>query len=109
MAAFIKRVDSRIDENVQDGVMCQSCGIGTTAQTEPQSCRCGKTMEPHTFDFSQQIPGFVLIRCGCGRKVECQGFTTTCSCGRDYNWNGDELAPRSEWGQETGEHWYECY
>jgi len=45
-----------------------------------------------------------VIECGCGRKVECYGFTTTCDCGRDYNWNGDLLAPREQWGEETGEH-----
>jgi hypothetical protein len=44
------------------------------------------------------------IKCACGRKVECRGFTTTCECGADYNWNGDLLAPREQWGEETGEH-----
>jgi hypothetical protein len=43
------------------------------------------------------------ITCDCGRKVWCDGFTNTCECGRDYNWNGTQLAPRSCWGEETGE------
>lgn len=43
------------------------------------------------------------IICRCGRKVYCDGFTNTCDCGRDYNWNGTLLAPRSQWGEETGE------
>lgn len=43
------------------------------------------------------------IICACGRKVYCDGFTNTCDCGRDYNWNGTLLAPRSQWGEETGE------
>ena len=43
------------------------------------------------------------IICTCGRKVYCEGFTTTCDCGRDYNWNGTLLAPREQWGEETGE------
>lgn len=50
-----------------------------------------------------------VIRC-CGSDVACDDFTNTCShCGADYNFNGDRLAPRSEWGEETGEHWSECY
>ena len=44
-----------------------------------------------------------VIRCGCGRSVECDGFTNTCECGADYNWSGMRLAPRECWGEETGE------
>lgn len=44
-----------------------------------------------------------VITCACGRKVECAGFTNTCECGADYNWLGHRLAPRSQWGEETGE------
>jgi hypothetical protein len=43
------------------------------------------------------------ITCACGRKLYCSGFTNTCECGRDYNWGGQMLAPRSCWGEETGE------
>lgn len=43
------------------------------------------------------------IICLCGEKVWCSGFTNTCRCGRDYNWAGQLLAPRSQWGEETGE------
>lgn len=42
-------------------------------------------------------------RCVCGQIVELGRFTCSCDCGRDYNWNGDELAPREQWGEETGE------
>ena len=50
-----------------------------------------------------------VIRC-CGSEVVCEDFTNTCDhCGADYNFNGDRLAPRSQWGEETGEHWSECY
>lgn len=43
-------------------------------------------------------------RCYCGAEVWLGGFTNTCdSCGADYNWNGTRLAPRSQWGEETGE------
>ena len=41
----------------------------------------------------------------CGRVLRCYDFTNTCpKCGADYNWNGCRLAPRSQWGEETGEH-----
>lgn len=42
-------------------------------------------------------------RCSCGRHVVLDGFTCPCECGRDYNWAGQQLAPRSQWGEETGE------
>jgi hypothetical protein len=39
----------------------------------------------------------------CGAKVELRGFTNTCECGADYNMSGSHLAPREQWGEETGE------
>ena len=40
----------------------------------------------------------------CGEELECPGFTNTCPyCGADYNWAGQRLAPRAQWGYETGE------
>jgi hypothetical protein len=43
-------------------------------------------------------------RCVCGEEVELEGFTNTCfRCERDYNWNGQQLAPRECWGSETNE------
>jgi hypothetical protein len=50
-----------------------------------------------------------VVKCGCGRKVECHDFTNTCDCGADYNFGGQRLAPREQWGEETGEHWSDCY
>jgi len=46
----------------------------------------------------------VQVKC-CGVWLTCDGFTNTCSCGKDYNFSGDLLAPREQWGEETGEHW----
>jgi len=44
-----------------------------------------------------------VIEC-CGEKLVCDEFTNTYPrCGSDYNWNGSLLAPRSQWGEETGE------
>jgi hypothetical protein len=45
----------------------------------------------------------------CGAHVELHDFTNTCSCGADYNMSGQRLAPRSQWGAETGEHWMDCF
>ena len=41
--------------------------------------------------------------CSCGQEVMLTGFTNTCNCGLDYNSSGELLAPRSQWGEETGE------
>jgi len=50
----------------------------------------------------------LLIKC-CGHDLACPNFTNTCgTCGADYNSAGSKLAPRSQWGEETGEHWSEC-
>ena len=43
-------------------------------------------------------------RCACGCEVELDRFTNSCECGRDYNSAGQELAPREQWGEETGEY-----
>ena len=43
------------------------------------------------------------IECWCGEWVLCARFTNTCDCGRDYNMSGQQLADRSQWGEETGE------
>lgn len=45
----------------------------------------------------------------CGKEVHLDQFTNTCECGADYNMSGQRLADRSQWGEETGEHWSECY
>jgi hypothetical protein len=42
--------------------------------------------------------------CDCGQEVILDHFTNTCECGRDYNSSGQELAPRSQWGEDTQEH-----
>jgi len=43
-------------------------------------------------------------KCACGQEVWLSGFTNTCDgCGRDYSIGGQELAPREQWGEETGE------
>jgi len=49
-----------------------------------------------------------VITC-CGDDLICWDFTNTCStCDADYNSSGQRLAPRAQWGEETGEHWSDC-
>ena len=44
------------------------------------------------------------LRCDCGHAMYLMAFTNTCEhCGTDYNMAGQKLAPRSQWGEETGE------
>ena len=52
-------------------------------------------------EWTYTIPA--VLKCDCGREVSLDGFTCPCDCGRDYNSSGTLLAPRSQWGEETGE------
>lgn len=47
----------------------------------------------------------MIVTCSCGTELVCDdGFLNTCDrCRRDYNGAGQLLAPRSQWGEETGE------
>jgi|3_EtaG_2_1085321.scaffolds.fasta_scaffold07781_12 hypothetical protein len=55
-----------------------------------------------TLDNSWREPSVGL--CDCGEEVSLGGFTNTCEeCGLEYNSAGQQLADRSQWGEETGE------
>ena len=57
-------------------------------------------VEEHHHNWTSPAVG----ECPCGGEVELAGFTNTCEkCGRDFNMSGQELADRSQWGEETGE------
>jgi len=45
------------------------------------------------------------VACKCGEKILCEAYTNTCDCGVDYGMDGGKLAPRSQWGEETGENY----
>ncbi len=64
----------------------------------------GELQEDDSATFAKVYP---VLQCPCGEDVECLAFTNTCGCGADYNFNGARLAPRSQWGEETGESWWE--
>ena len=54
-------------------------------------------------DVTRWQRGIAEVKC-CGAWLLCHSFTNTCShCERDFNSSGQLLAPRSQWGEETGE------
>jgi hypothetical protein len=55
------------------------------------------------FDASYWEPA--LGECDCGGKVSLSsGWANACpDCGAEYNGFGQRLAPREQWGEETGE------
>lgn len=57
-------------------------------------------VQKREWDYRESAVG----KCYCGSMVILDHFTNACECGRDYNSSGDLLAPRSCWGEETGEH-----
>lgn len=74
------------------------------------SCLCGE----YAVDFVgvrksvRTYTESAVGRCDCGEKVYLEGFTNTCyKCKADYNQSGQRLAPRSHWGEETGERWFD--
>jgi hypothetical protein len=48
--------------------------------------------------------------CPCENMVvteyTCLTLHKCCECGTEYNSAGRKLTPRSQWGEETGEHFY---
>ena len=63
--------------------------------------------EFHEYEHDVKVPAAILC---CNEWLELTSFTNTCEiCEDDYNASGQLLAPRHFWGEETGEHWTECY
>lgn len=46
-----------------------------------------------------------ILRCACGEEVALwSSWANTCEkCGQEFNGSGQRLAPRHQWGEETGE------
>jgi hypothetical protein len=122
---IIKKVPGRFVPHLIELIECQECNSVWTIkyevdgellehhpeflQLKDKECKCGGICTHKKNEWEEYQKGYVVVKCDCGRKVECHHFTNTCECGADYNWNGELLAPRSQWGAETGEDWYECY
>lgn len=79
-----------------------SCLLGNVDGSEVED----KGISSWKVDYKQPAIGL----CRCGTQVYLEGFTNTCeNCNTDYNWAGQELAPRECWGEETGEYWADCF
>ena len=59
-----------------------------------------RTVLESVHDYTEPAVGECEV---CGSEVVLGGFTNTCDCGADYNGSGQLLAPREQWGEETGE------
>lgn len=116
MPRIIERVPFQLKEIPYSSASCKNCGDGYIISENGESvspqhkeylgkkCGCGGTYELEVGFIIEKTPAHVIVECDCGEKIVCIGFTNTCpTCDADYNWNGERLAPRSEWGWETGE------
>ena len=64
-------------------------------------------MKEIDYDYTYRVPA--ELKC-CNEWLSLGSFTNTCPhCEADYNGSGQRLASRQFWGEETGEHWSECY
>ena len=89
------------DGNVDEGELCEAARENLErCRREPEKFRAPVVRR---FAWTYRHPAIGL--CDCGAEVQLSGFTNTCACGRDYNSAGQLLAPREQWGEETGEHW----
>lgn len=80
--------------------------LGEFGKANLAKCRENKDNRFFSPDVCEQINRWVepaVGECPCGCSVSLDGFTNTCECGRDFNMSGQELAPRDQWGEETGE------
>lgn len=83
-------------------------------RTNYQACQEGEVNGRKVIDGGVQKDERKIVtprigKCECGSEIYLDNFTNTCECGVDYNSSGHRLAPREQWGEETGEHWSECY
>jgi len=55
-------------------------------------------------NWNGRVRQFVTIQCDCGTHLTLHDSgANECNCGTEYNGSGQQLAPRSQWGEETGE------
>lgn len=81
-------------------------GMNPCALASLEGCRNGSIpVTPlELVRTERRILHAAVMRCDCGRKLSLHNlFATACDCGREYGGNGYLLAPRSQWGEETGE------
>jgi len=87
-------------------------GLTPAAVANLEACQAGdnrgKLNPPRVITLHNTYRYPAIGRCACGAEIALDAFTNACDCGRDYNSAGQLLAPRAQWGEETGEAWYEC-
>lgn len=106
MSRVIERVYPEYQEWEEEHVSCDKCGCGNTKDLTEKPCPqpdCNGYWRRKTIQLFNIIPGYVIVECDCGEEIYCDSFTNTCECGADYNWSGQRLASREQWGEETGE------
>lgn len=108
--AFSRVFDWRHDPGAGFAFPCNEAGeietpLAPAAAENLARCLSGeynvidRGIERRTWSYTIAAVG----RCRCGRSLSLDAFTNSCDCGREYNFAGQELAPRSQWGEETGE------
>lgn len=84
--------------------------VSEHTKLEGAPCKCGKGIYSLLHNkWEKEHKGYTVVTCDCGKEIECHHFTNTCNCGADYNHSGQRLATRRQWGEETNEHWMDCY
>ena len=87
--------------------------LASAGRANYEACLTGTLNDHKVIDrgvnsYEQHDTEPAVGKCECGEEVYLTSFTNTCECGADYNMSGQRLAPREQWGAETGEHWTEC-
>ncbi len=104
------------------GFPCDEAGLVEVGQLAPAAyenfvyCQLGKfpdgetVSSPHVenaeYFYRNPAVGECVV---CARPVMLATHTNTCECGADYNQAGQHLAPREQWGEETGERWFDMF
>lgn len=80
-------------------------GMNSTARENLRKCLNGehRVIDRGIIEHQSSCHHPAIGECPCGDEVILSNFTNSCDCGRDYNMSGQELAPREQWGSETGE------
>jgi len=94
------RFDCDASGNVNEGKMFPA-GLANLRGIRSGAIPC-TPLEVESRAWVEHIPA--VCRCDCGRSVTlCDSWANSCDCGAEFNGSGQLLAPRSQWGEETGE------
>lgn len=94
------RFDCDAQGNVDESAMFPA-GLANLRAIRSGAIPCTPlTVERRT--YVEHVPA--VCRCECGKPVTLHsGWSNECDCGLEFNGSGQLLAPRSQWGHETGE------